>query len=185
MMAGENKSDEFLKINPQGTVPVVVDDDFAMNESRAICCYLVNAKSPDNSLYPTDDIKARYIIDQRLFYDASTFTSALTGALVPIMRKGETVIQQEHKDKILSVLNTLESFLDGYEWFSASDNVSIADLSILANFSTIYHIGLDLADYPNVSAWYERCKELPGADENEKGAKMFAMFLKSKLTEPF
>ena len=82
MQAGENKSDEFLKINPQGTVPVVVDDDFAMNESRAICCYLVNAKSPDNSLYPTDDIKARYIIDQRLFYDSSTFTGALMGALV-------------------------------------------------------------------------------------------------------
>lgn len=84
-MAGENKSDEFLKINPQGTIPVLVDDEFVMNESRAICCYLVNAKSPDSSLYPTDDIKARYIIDQRLYYDASSFFGALMGALVSRM----------------------------------------------------------------------------------------------------
>lgn len=79
---GEHKSDEFLKINPQGTVPAVTDDDFVMNESRAIMCYLVSAKSPNNSLYPTDDLKARFIIDQRLFYDASTLMPALAGAIV-------------------------------------------------------------------------------------------------------
>lgn len=101
------------------------------------------------------------------------------------MRKGETVISQESKDRILKALNTLESFLDGYEWFSAADDVSIADLSIYANFSTLYHSGLDTTNYPNLAAWYERCKELPGAEENEKGASMFGGMIKNKLTEPF
>lgn len=95
------------------------------------------------------------------------------------------MIQQEHKDKILSVLQTFEDLLEGQEWFSASENPSIADLSILANFATIYHAGLDIGNYPNIAAWYERCSTLPGFTENENGAKMFANFLKSKLTEPF
>jgi glutathione S-transferase len=82
VMAGENKSDEFLKLNPQGTIPVVVDDDFPMSESRAICCYLADAKSPGNTLYPADDFKARYIIDQRLYYDATAFNSVLLRAVV-------------------------------------------------------------------------------------------------------
>lgn len=71
-----------MKINPQGTVPAVIDDDFVMNESRAIMCYLVNAKRPESSLYPLEDLKARFIIDQRLFYDASTLMPALAGAIV-------------------------------------------------------------------------------------------------------
>jgi glutathione S-transferase len=101
------------------------------------------------------------------------------------MRKGATVINQEHKERILSAMDTLEGYLEGQEWFSGSENVSIADLSILAAFTTLYHAGLDIANYPNISAWYERCSALPGFAENEKGAKMFATYLKSKLTEPF
>lgn len=83
--AGENKTEEFLKLNPQGQIPVVVDDDFAMGESRAICCYLVNAKAPESTLYPTDNPTARYIIDQRLYYDACTWTPAVFNAVVSKM----------------------------------------------------------------------------------------------------
>lgn len=101
------------------------------------------------------------------------------------MRKGETVIDQDKKDKIAASLDALEGFLDGFEWFSGSENVSIADFSILSEFASLYHIGQDLANYPNLSAWYERCAALPGFGENEKGAKMFASFIKGKLTEPF
>ena len=101
------------------------------------------------------------------------------------MKKGATVIQQEHKDRIYSALQTFENLLEGQEWFSAAENPSIADLCILANFATIYHAGLDVGNYPNIAAWYERCSALPGFAENENGAIMLASFLKSKLTEPF
>lgn len=81
-MAGEHKTEDFLKLNPQGTIPVVVDDGFVMNESRAILMYLVNEKAPNHSLYPSDDPKLRFVIDQRLFYDACTFMPALFEAIV-------------------------------------------------------------------------------------------------------
>lgn len=100
------------------------------------------------------------------------------------MRKGETTMDPDKKELILSAIETLEGFLDGQDWFSGGEDVSIADLSILASFSTIYHVGLDVSNFTNITAWYSRCASLPGFDENEKGAKMFAAFLKSKLTEP-
>lgn len=71
-----------MKINPQGTVPALTDDDFLMTESRAIMTYLVDAKDPNNSLYPSEDLKARFIIDHRLYYDASTFSPTLYAAIV-------------------------------------------------------------------------------------------------------
>lgn len=101
------------------------------------------------------------------------------------MRRGETAINQDKKENIFSSMATLEGFLNGEEWFSANENVSIADLAILAAFSTIYHVGLDIANYPNLTSWYERCSSLPGFAENEKGAKMFAAYIKNILTEPF
>lgn len=71
-----------MKLNPQHSVPVVVDEDgFVMNESRAIQAYLVDAKSTGSTLYPTDP-KARFIIDQRLYFDATTFSPRLIDAVV-------------------------------------------------------------------------------------------------------
>lgn len=101
------------------------------------------------------------------------------------MYSGETTISQTLKDKITASLDMLESFLEGQEWFSASENVSIADLSLLASFASLYHFGLDITNYPNITAWYERCAALPGFEENEKGAKILGSIIKSALTEPY
>lgn len=63
--------DDFLKVNPQHTVPVLVDGDFVLTESRAIAIYLTEKNFPNgHSLYPTDS-KQRAVINQRLFYDST------------------------------------------------------------------------------------------------------------------
>lgn len=73
---GEQHSDEFSKLNPLHKVPVLVDDDFVCTESRAIMAYLVNSKKPGSSMYPSEP-KARAVVDQRLYYDATVvFASA-------------------------------------------------------------------------------------------------------------
>ena len=79
--AGEHKTEAFRKLNPQQTVPTVDDDGFLMSESRAIMAYLVDSKSPNDSLYPTDP-KARFTIDQRLYFDATVFTPRLINVVV-------------------------------------------------------------------------------------------------------
>lgn len=65
--ADEKYTVDYLKINPSNQVPVYVDDDFILTESRAISCYL--ASSVDR-FYPTD-LKKRALVDSRLFFDAT------------------------------------------------------------------------------------------------------------------
>lgn len=50
---GEQKSDAYLKINPQGLVPFLVDGDIAISQSMAMLEYLEEAY-PDAALLPTD-----------------------------------------------------------------------------------------------------------------------------------
>jgi glutathione S-transferase len=53
----ETKTPEFLKINPRGRVPAIVDDGFALSESNAIAEYLED-RYPEKPLLPKD-AKAR------------------------------------------------------------------------------------------------------------------------------
>lgn len=53
LFAGENRSPEFLKMNPTGKVPVLVDGDLVIPESAAIVLYLAE-KYPEKGLLPVD-----------------------------------------------------------------------------------------------------------------------------------
>ena len=57
MRAGQNKTPEYLAINPNGKVPVLVDGDLVIWESRAINAYLAS-KFPQKDLYPADPAQA-------------------------------------------------------------------------------------------------------------------------------
>lgn len=78
---GEQLSEEFSKVNPLKKIPVLVDGDLVVTESRAILAYLVNLKRPGDALYPTDP-KKRAIIDSRLYYDGTVFFPNLLAVIV-------------------------------------------------------------------------------------------------------
>lgn len=71
LLAGEQMKPEFLKMNRQHNVPTIDDDGFYLNESRAICTYLINEYGQKVAhLYP-EDSQIRGLIDERLNFDAS------------------------------------------------------------------------------------------------------------------
>ncbi len=69
--AGENRKPEFLKMNPEHTIPVYKEGDLVLYESRAILTYLA-AKHGDEKLYPKD-LKKRAQVESKLYFDAGLF----------------------------------------------------------------------------------------------------------------
>lgn len=59
----------------------------------------------------------------------------------------------------------------------AGDNLTVADISLVATVSSLDIASFDLSKYPNVVAWYEKCKATtPGYDINEEGLTHFKRF---------
>lgn len=80
-LKGENKTPQFLKLNPLGKVPILVDGEVILTESRAIMTYLVNSRRPGSSFYPSDN-RQRAIVDSRLYCEAGGLFVQLYAAFV-------------------------------------------------------------------------------------------------------
>jgi glutathione S-transferase len=62
---GENRAKDYLKINPMGQVPAMVEGDFVVCESHTILRYLATTKGAPAHWYPIDP-KKRAMVDQYL-----------------------------------------------------------------------------------------------------------------------
>ena len=79
----ENKTPEYLKLNPHHTVPTLVDGDFVTSESRPAAAYLITKHGGEKrkQLYP-EDPETRCLIDQRMYFDMGTLYKAFGDCVV-------------------------------------------------------------------------------------------------------
>lgn len=84
LFAGDHKSPEFLRMNPQHTIPTLDDNGNFLWDSHAIIPYLVQTYGRNDDLYPQDDIFKRARIDQRLHFDNGILYAQLRKAVVSV-----------------------------------------------------------------------------------------------------
>lgn len=154
----------------------MVDEGFALWESRAIQIYLVEKYGKTDSLYPKCP-KKRAVVVQRLFFDQGTLYQRLADYYYPqIFAKAPA--NADNLKKLEDAFGFFEIFLEG-QTYAAGDNLTIADISLVATVSTVEVLGFDLSKYPNVAKWYANAKATtPGIDINAAGIAAFkAKFL--------
>jgi len=165
LRGGGNRTPEYLKLNPNGKVPVLVDGDTVLWESRAINGYLAG-KHPEAGLYP-GDIVARALIDQWSYWQAVHLGPAMQRVafervLKPLFGMGETdeaAIAGELKN-VDQFLDVLESGLaDGREWIVGA--LSLADFALVSTFVFRAKSGISLGTRPHVEAWIARMEQRP------------------------
>lgn len=162
---GEHLTPEFLKINPQHTIPTIHDNGFPLWETRAIITYLVDKYAADDSLYPKDAQK-RAIVNQRLYFDLGTLNKAFADYFYPLFRK-EPADPEKFK-AIEKAFEFLDIFLEGND-FLAGDFLSVADFMTATTVYAFTLLDTDMAKYKNVKRWLVSMdKHLPLFDETKK-----------------
>lgn len=169
LFAKEQMTPAYLKINPQHTIPTLVDDGFALWESRAICVYLVEKYGKDDSLYPKD-LKTRAVINQRFYFDMGSLFKQF-GEYYFAEFFGKTKNPEDLK-KLEETMVVFNNFLAKSGYAAGTKHLTLADIVLFSSVSTFEVVNVDLSPYPNVQKWLKLMKETcPGRDQNAKGLK--------------
>lgn len=145
---GEQKSQDFLSINPAGKVPVIVDGDEVISESNAILMHLAEKTGWGNIAENRDQML------QWLFYQASTqgpfFGQLEYWSFLAPDPNPDTLAH--YKSIVQRVLSYLDSALADHRYISG-DAYSIADIALFPWINKHEHLGLPLDDAEHVQRW--------------------------------
>ena len=160
----EQRSPEYLAINPNGAVPTLVDGDCILTESRAIMQYLA-AKKPDAQLLPRDE-RARADVTRWQFWDSSHFSPQLGTLTFQRLLKPRFGMGEPDAGKVDEALTNFRRFgavlnqrLDGKRHV-VGDALTLADLTLASSLMYAKQTDVPLAEFPHVQAWFSRMADL-------------------------
>lgn len=160
---GQHQTSEFLKLNPHGNVPIIVDQDgpehqpIVIVEAAAILLYLAEK----HGRFIPEDQAGRVRCFEWLFFYASSLSPSFGQSIYFQKLAPEKIpmaIERFHHESIRS-LKILDQRLAETEYLAG--DYSIADM---ANFGWIWRrefVGIDLAETPHVARWYATLEQRP------------------------
>jgi glutathione S-transferase len=156
------RTPEFLAINPNGRLPVIVDDGFVLFESLAITMYLAKKHSP-GKLYPAmleDEARLWQWTSWALTeVDRGVNIWSLHAVRLPEAER-DAAKRQEALKVIAAPFKVLDAAVSAQPYLLGND-FTVADLNVSAVISRA--IEMDLSAVPNLKAWLTRCLERPAA----------------------
>lgn len=161
---GEQKKPAFLRMNPNGRVPVLEDEGFYLDESHAIMAYLAD-QTPGQTLYPTA-LRARADVNRWLFWSAQHFQPAVSvlnweRVVKRFIGQGDPdpAAVQRGEALVTDCGRVLDAHLAGRAWVSG-DALTLADLAIAAPLMSLAAAKLPVTGFASVLAWFERVQAL-------------------------
>jgi glutathione S-transferase len=157
----EQKTPEYLKLNPYGKVPVLVDDGTVLYESCIINEYL-NEKYPNPPLMPADfgkRAKARILTDYGLVNLDEPYKKLRVEVTRDPKEQNQQVIDTA-KSELRKLLQRLEDEL-GDQPYLVGD-FSLVDADLLPRFTRLEGFGvLPDPSLPRLGKYLQRMKERP------------------------
>jgi glutathione S-transferase len=154
---GSTRTPTFLKLNPNGKVPLLVlPDGRTLAESNAMLLHLAEG----TPYLPADDYE-RALAYQWLFFEQYSHEPYIAVArswlhIIPGGKEkaGADKIADLHRRGYLA-LGVMETRLGGADWL-AGGAFSVADIALYAYTHVAAQGGFDLAPYPGIRAWLAR-----------------------------
>jgi glutathione S-transferase len=154
---------EYLKINPLGTIPCMIDGDLNMTESTGICHYLVDRYGPTDLAVKVDEPDYGVYLNWLYRSDATlTFPQTLVlryTRLEPEERRNPQVAA-DYRKWFLARLRCVEEALADRQYLCAN-RFTIADISIVYVLVLAKSLGIEEAFTPNILRYWNLITERP------------------------
>ncbi|WP_144638953.1 glutathione S-transferase family protein [Bordetella genomosp. 13] len=154
-----HKQPDFLKLNPFGQVPVLVDGDTVVPDSNAILVYL--GKKLGKTDWLPESAADAAAVQRWLSVAAGDIAFGPAAArLVTVFAApldAETAINRAHV-----VLKRMDDALATQKWIVGGERPTIADVALYSYTARAPEGNVDLKDYPHVRQWLARVEALPG-----------------------
>ena len=160
---GSTRRPEFLRINPNGRVPVLDDGGFVIYESMAINLYL--ARKHGGPLAP-DGIQEESLAAQWSFWVVTEIEKPLLFAAANrrLFSTHDESLAAIGLNKLDRPLKVLDAHLAKSAWL-LGDRFTVADLNVATVMDLAPQCGISLNGWPNVKAWHEHCLARPAASD--------------------
>lgn len=156
---GDHLSPEYIKMNPNGRMPLLVDGDFHLWESSAIMIYLAQQK-PESGLYPGDP-KGQADVNRWIFWGSAHLHEA--GRVFMYERLVKPMFMQQPSDEeaikraepeFHKFAQILENHLETHK-FVHGDQLTVADFALAAPFVYAVPAGMPWGQYAKIQAWFQ------------------------------
>lgn len=161
---GAMKAPEYLKLNPSGVVPTLVDGDLALPEGMAILLYLVD-QNPNANIGAAFGTADRTELHKWLVYISGTLHPYFWPYFMPMRfttdENGHDAVQEASKLLVDKALKLIDGHLEGRNWM-VGDSKSVADAFLYPMASWAYGIDKPMSDYKNISRLMAKLTADPG-----------------------
>jgi len=145
---------DYFAVNPKGAVPALeLDGGEVLTENGAVLQYIGDLAG-DGVLLPTSGL-ARYRVIEWLSYLGSDVHKSFSPLFNPASSEE---VKANGREMVGKKLDYLESRLAGRNYLGGG-TMSAADPYLFAMLGWTKHLGIDLAKWPNLTAFRERMKQ--------------------------
>jgi glutathione S-transferase len=151
---GRNREPDYLRLNPNGTVPTLVDGELVLWESNSILRYLANKFGP-TLLYPVDD-GPRALIERWMDWQLGAISEAFGPLYRGLVREKRGASElEESRQRTALQLAILDSSLAGRDFLGGA-NLTLADMALGPIVYRWFELPIHREETPHLRQWYER-----------------------------
>lgn len=164
LSAKATHTSEFLAMNPNGKVPLLVHDGVPIFESVAILAHLGETYGVEKKLFPAPGIQRAQAFQWLVWMNVTLaaavakFLQNSSDQLPPELRNAKVAeIGRAETQKLLAML---DRHLEGRSWM-VGDGFTLVDVHLCGAMMWIGRMGFDLAPLAQLDAWVKRCQARP------------------------
>jgi glutathione S-transferase len=159
LSAGAHKQPGFLALNPFGQVPVLVNENTVLADAQAILVYLGRQYGGEAWLPSQAESMSRVI--RWLSTTAGEIRQGPEAARLYHLFNATSINLEQANQKAAFILTQLNQHLADRQWLEL-ERPTIADVAVFPYVALAPDGKISLNNYPNVLAWIDRVKHLPG-----------------------